>query len=238
MLDTVLNAALRGGLGNILGGGRGRGRGGGGLGGALGGVGGQAALAAALGLLLRRGGGARLLKVGGVAALGMLAYKAWEEYQARQAGQAGQPGSGKGGAPGMQSKAFTAPTDDAAPNEVHEQALVVAMIAAAKADGHVDDNERAQIEQALRAVEGEASDPGLMAWLDAELKRPLDAAAVARPAQGDPELASKLYLASVIVAGIGNISAGEQAWLDALARELHLPDELKASLQAQAAQLA
>ena len=58
------------------------------------------------------------------------------------------------------------------------------------------------------------------------------------PAQNDPELASKLYLASVIVAGIGNVSAGEQAWLDSLARELRLPDELKASLQAQAAQLA
>jgi uncharacterized membrane protein YebE (DUF533 family) len=232
MLNTVLNAALRGGLTNILGG---TGRRGARGGGALGGMAGQAALAAALGMLLRRGGGGRLLKVGGVAALGMMAYKAWQEYQARQGAQAG---AGQAGTPGMQTKAFDAPSADVAPNEAHEQALVVAMIAAAKADGHVDDNERAQIEQALRQAEGEASDPGLLVWLDAELKRPLDAAAVARPAQNDPELASKLYLASVIVAGIGNVSAGEQAWLDALARELGLPDELKASLQAQAAQLA
>lgn len=228
MLDTVINAALRGGLGNILGGGRGRG---GSAGGALGGVAGQAALAAALGMLLRRGGAGRLVKVGGVAALGMMAYKAWQEYQARQAGSAAADPS-----TGMQGKAFAPPAAADAPNEAHEQALLAAMIAAAKADGHVDDNERAQIEQALRA-DGQAGDPALLAWFDAELKRPLDAAAIARPAAGDAELASKLYLASVIVAGIGNVSAGEQAWLDALARELRLPEELQASLRAQAAQL-
>ena len=238
MLNTVINAALRGGLGNLLGGGRGRGRGGALGGGALGGAAGQAALAAALGMLLRRGGGGRLLKVGGVAALGMMAYKAWQEYQARQA-SAPAAASGKGGA--LQGKTFNAPpadTNDDTTNEADEQALLAAMIAAAKSDGHVDDNERAQIEQALRGADGQAADPALLAWLDAELKRPLDAAAIARPAAGDPELASKLYLASVIVAGIGNVSAGEQAWLDALARELGLPAELQASLRAQAAQLA
>ncbi len=231
MLNTVITAALRGGLGKVLGGGGARG------GSAMGGAVGQAAVVAALGMLLRRGGAGRLVKVGGMAALGMMAYKAWQEYQARQAGSsAAAANTGTG----MQGKAFTAPRADA-PNEAHEQALLAAMIAAAKADGHVDDNERAQIEQALRTSDGQAGDPALLEWLDAQLKQPLNAAAIARPAVGDPELASKLYLASVIVAGGGGggggVSVEEQAWLDALARELGLPGELTASLRAQAAQL-
>ena len=83
MLNTVLNSVLRSGVTSILGGARSSVRGAG-SGGGLGGMAGQAALTAALGMLLRRGGGGRLLKVGGAAALGMMAYKAWQDYQARQ----------------------------------------------------------------------------------------------------------------------------------------------------------
>ncbi len=230
MLNSVITAALRGGLGKVLGAG---GAPGGAMGGAMGGAVGQAAVVAALGMLLRRGGAGRLMKVGGMAALGMMAYKSWQAYQARQAGS-----SAAAATTGVQGKAFAAPSADA-PNEAHEQALLAAMIAAAKADGHVDDNERAQIEQALRTSDGQPGDPALLAWLDVQLKQPLNAAAIARPAVGDLELASKLYLASVIVAGGGggNVSAEEQAWLDALARELGLPEELKVSLRTQAAQI-
>lgn len=229
MLNTVLNSVLRSGLTSILGGARGGARGAGTSGG-LGGVAGQAALTAALGMLLRRGGGSRLLKVGGVAALGMMAYKAWQDYQARQGAAATAAGSA--------AKRF-APPDATAPNDAHEQALLAAMIAAARADGHVDADERAQIEQALSGAQEQPAGATLMAWLDAELTRPLDAASVARAAAGEPELASQMYLASVIVVGgaAGSISASEQTWLDALARELQLPEALRASLHAQAAQL-
>jgi len=224
MLNTVLNSVLRSGLTSILGGARGGARGAG-TGGGLGGMAGQAALTAALGMLLRRGGGGRLLKVGGAAALGMMAYKAWQDYQARQGSKA-------------PAQRF-APPDATTPTDAQEQALLVAMIAAARADGHVDADERAQIEQALAGAQEQPADATLMAWLDAELKRPLDAASVARAAAGQPELASQMYLASVIVVGgaAGSISASEQAWLDALARELQLPDALRASLHGQAAQV-
>ena len=113
------------------------------------------------------------------------------------------------------------------------------MIAAARADGHVDAGERAQIEQALSGGQAQAPDATLVAWLDAELQRPLDASAVARAAAGEPGLASQMYLASVIVVGgaAGSISTSEQTWLDALARELQLPESLRASLHAQAAQV-
>jgi uncharacterized membrane protein YebE (DUF533 family) len=232
MLDKVINAAIRGGLSNVL---KGAGVGGRrGSGGALGGVAGQAALAAAVGMLLRRGGAGRLVKVGGVAALGMMAYKAWQEYQARQGGGGAVPGTmaGKASVP-------SAPTNaDDDTGDAQQQALLVAMIAAAKSDGHVDDQERAQIEQVLREAGGDAAD--VLAWFDAELKRPLDAAAVAQPAANDPDLASKIYLASAIVVGGGDgqVTAPEQAWLDSLGRALRLPDGLAASLRKQAEQLA
>ncbi len=232
MLDKVINAAIRGGLRNVL---KGAGVGARGGGGALGGMAGQAALAAAVGMLMRRGGAGRLVKVGGIAALGMMAYKAWEEYQARQG--TGAAGGGKPAAAGVDKAAAPANADDE-PNDAHEQALLVAMIAAAKADGHVDDHERAQIEQVLRDAGGDAA--ALLAWFDAELKRPLDAAAVAQPAANEPELASRIYLASAIVVGgnDGKVTDSEQAWLDALERALRLPDGLAASLRKQAEQLA
>jgi uncharacterized membrane protein YebE (DUF533 family) len=247
MLNTILGTVLRNGLNGILGGARtGTGAAGSagakGVGGALGGVAGQAAIAVAMGLLLKGGGAGRLLKVGGMAALGTMAYKAWQEHQARQAGM-GMVAAGGPAAAGAAAAAPNAPATNlhANGNAEHEQAMLVAMISAAKADGHVDDNERAQIEQALRQAGAQESDPELLKWLEAQIKAPLNAAEVARPAQGQPELAAKLYLISVLVAsgaGTGSISASEQAWLDTLGRELQLPQEVRVSLQTQAAQLA
>lgn len=228
MLNTLLNTVLRHGLTNILGGARG---GGAAARSGVGGLAGQAAITAALGMLMRRGGAGRLLKVGGVAALGMMAYKAWQEHQARQ-------GAARTVAPGT-SAAGAVPTDAALPAEGEAQALLVAMIAAAKADGHVDAGERAQIERALADAQGQVADPDLMAWFDAELRRPLDAEAVARAAAGQPALAAQMYLASVIVIGTaaGPVNPVEQDWLDALGHALQLPQPLRASLHAQAAEL-
>ncbi len=244
MLNAILGTVLRNGLNGILGGARtGAGAagaaGGAGLRGALGSTAGQAAIAVAMGMLLKGGGAGRLLKVGGMAALGTMAYKAWQEHQARQAGGAAADAGAAAATVAASAMAGQAPNENS--NPAHEQAMLVAMIAAAKADGHVDDNERAQIEQALRQAGVQESDPELLKWLDAQIKSPLNAAEVAGPAQGQPELAAKLYLISVIVAsgaGTGSISAAEQAWLDTLGRALQLPDEVRASLQRQAAQLA
>jgi uncharacterized membrane protein YebE (DUF533 family) len=239
-LNSVLNSVLRGGLGSVLGGGGARG--GGGLGGALGGMGGQAAALAALGLLLRGGRANSLLKLGGMAALGALAYKAWQDYQAKQqqagGGAPATPPFGTGTPPAARFVGDATPAPQA---EAHSRAVLAAMIAAAKADGHVDDQERAQIEQALRGGDaGGAADAELTAWFEQELRRPLDPAEVARAAGGDGALAAEVYLASVLVASGSGGAAGtmERLYLDALARELKLPDGLKASLQAQAAQAA
>jgi uncharacterized membrane protein YebE (DUF533 family) len=260
MLDKVLNAAIRGGLRNILGGaGRTSGRAssgglggalggalggglGGGRGGALGGVVGQTAITAALGMLMRRGGAGRLMKVGGLASLGMMAYQAWQQYQQRAAPQGGQGAAGGANRASLLSaEAFAPAGGDDEPDEAEAQALLAAMIEAAKADGHVDDDERARIEQAMQSADGDANGPAVAAWLAGELKRPADAGAIARLAGGNEALGSKLYLASVIVAGgegSGTVTSDERQYLDALARALGLPPALQASLDAQAKQLA
>jgi uncharacterized membrane protein YebE (DUF533 family) len=234
MLSNILGAAIRGGLGSVLARNVGARVGGG----AMGGLAGQAAVAAAMGLLMRGGGAGRLVKVGGLAALGMMAFNAYKEHQSRPGA-----GTGTGAVAGVGAPATAAPMAGAAdtPSEAHQQALMVAMIAAAKADGHVDEHERAQIEQVIRGDgSGGAESAEVAAWFNAELKRPLDAAAVAQPAANDPDLASKLYLISAIVVGghDGNVSPSEHTWLQALEKQLRLPEGLAASLRQQAKQVA
>lgn len=192
-----------------------------------------AATGGALGLLLgskrgRRFGG-KALKYGSVAALGLVAYKAYNNWQAQQAQQA---------AAGGVASAGTAPTALPPPRTVnllpapevdqHSRAMLQAMIAAAKADGHLDDRERGLVEAELARSQSDAEE---RRWFESELRRPLDPAEVARAA-ATPELAAEMYLASLLVAD--ETSFMERAYLDELARQLRLPEGLKAELERQA----
>jgi uncharacterized membrane protein YebE (DUF533 family) len=107
------------------------------------------------------------------------------------------------------------------------QAILKALIAAAKADGHVDDRERELIEGEFRRID---ADPQTQQWLHAELQKPLDPAEIARAAT-TPELASEMYLASLLAADEQNFM--ERAYLDELARQLKIDDALKATLEQQ-----
>src|SRR5690606_28015088 len=88
------------------------------------------------------------LKIGGLAAVAGLAYKAYQNYQSgRQPGA--EPTSSE---PGLLPPPSDTPFDPAqAPQGETEFALVLvrAMIAAARADGHIDDGERARIADKL-----------------------------------------------------------------------------------------
>lgn len=192
-------------------------------------VGAGAAAGGALGLLLggRKGLGRKALKYGSVAALGYAAYTIYEQYQARQA-QAGATGLGAAG-----STAWPAPGQPALPapqQEWHSQLMLTAMIAAAKADGHVDERERSLIEAELQRQQADDEE---RRWLEAQLRKPLDPADVARAAVGQaPALAAEVYLASLVVAD--DTSFMERAYLDELARQLQLPAALKQDLETQA----
>ncbi len=192
---------------------------------------GGAAVGGMLGLLLgsKRGRsmGGTVLKYGGVAALGALAWKAYQEHQARQAPQAAA-------APARAPVDVTpAPQSFAAlpaPQlEAHSRAMLKALIAAAKADGHMDERERGLVQAELQRIE---ADGATRAWVEAELARPVEPAEVAAVATG-PEMAAEMYLASVLV--VDQTSTMERAYLDALARELRLAPSLKTDLEARAA---
>ncbi|MNH26538.1 Inner membrane protein YebE [compost metagenome] len=103
-------------------------------------------------------------------------------------------------------------------------------MAAAKADGHVDERERALIEGEFTRLD---SDQELQHWLHAELNKPLDPSDVARAARS-PEIAAEMYIASVMMVDEENFM--EKAYLDELARQLKLEPGLKAELEKQVRQ--
>lgn len=179
---------------------------------------GKGALAGgALGLLLgnkkARKHAGKIALYGGVAAVGVLAYKAYGEYRKQQ------------GQPNVEPQ-----TVDRLPPpqaEQHSQAILKALVAAAKADGHIDAREREVIEGEFTRID---NDPQLRQWLHAELEKPLDPTEVASAAT-TPEIASEMYLASLLAAD--EQSYMERAYLDELARQLKIDDALKAQLEQQ-----
>jgi len=195
------------------------------------------AVGGALGLLLgsKRGRkmGGKALKYGSVAALGAMAYQGYRSWQAQQ----GRLGSAEPGGASVQPGLEMDPNVSTAPRtldllpapevELHSRAVLQAMIAASKSDGHLDERERGLLDAELSRLE---TDPAQRAWFEAELRRPLDPAEVARAATS-PELASEMYLASLLVTD--ETSFMERAYLDELARQLRLPDGLKSALQKQ-----
>ncbi|MDH4553659.1 tellurite resistance TerB family protein [Pseudomonas sp. BN417] len=191
------------------------------LGSLLTGAGGGALAAGALGLLLgnksARKMGGKALTYGGLAALGVLAYKAYGNWQAQQAA-----------AP--QGEPQTLDRLPAPQAELHSQAILKALVAAAKADGHVDARERQLIEEELAKL---TQDAELRRWLDAELNKPLDPAEVARAAT-TREMAAEMYLASVLMVDEEHFM--ERAYLEELARQLQLDPGLKAELERQVRQ--
>ena len=186
--------------------------------GGLGGFGTGALAGGALGLLLgskrmRKLGGKAVL-YGGIAGLGALAYRAYSDWQ-RERGT------------GAQAEPRTLDRLQGAEAEAHSRAILSAMLAAARSDGHIDGREQALIDQEVSRL---ADEPGLRDWIGRELSRPLDPARVASAAH-TPELGAEMYLASLLV--VDDQSFMERAYLDGLARELGLDPDLKARLEAQ-----
>ncbi|MFG0721969.1 tellurite resistance TerB family protein [Pseudomonas sp. GLN_6] len=218
LLQQKSGGASAGGLGGLLGGAA-KGGQGGDLGTLLKGAGGGALAAGALGLLLgnksARKMGGKALTYGGLAALGVMAYKAYGNWQAQQAS-----------AP--QAEPQTLDRLPAPQAELHSQAILKALVGAAKADGHVDARERQLIEGEL--VKLTQNDAELQHWLQAELNKPLDPADIARAAS-TPEMAAEMYVASVLMVDEEHFM--ERAYLEELARQLKLDPALKRELEAQ-----
>jgi uncharacterized membrane protein YebE (DUF533 family) len=173
----------------------------------------------ALALLLGTGTGRKLAgtaaALGGIGLLGKVAYDAYGSWKAKNAGAPAEPGT-----------PVSALTGEAA--EQRSLVLLRAMIAAAKADGHIDDAERGNIERALVQL-GLDDDSRLV--LEAELARPLDVLEIVAAADST-ETAAEIYLASLFVIDVD--VPDERRYLDHLAGALRLDPGLAAELEAQA----
>ena len=135
------------------------------------------------------------------------------------------PGASK---PATDPWAPVAAEADEEPSAETDEALLMlrAMIAAAKADGAIDAEERGRIAAQLdgAGLSAKARDAVL-----ADFDKPLSPAALAKLAS-DPMLAAQLYAAAVV--GAGEIAAAERAWLDEFAKALKLDRAAAAAIEA------
>lgn len=172
--------------------------------------------------------GGEALKLGGMAAVGALAYKAYRDWQAgkQPAPAAPQQQPQQAPVPMLPAPSGT-PFNPSTPSEQQTLArhLLRAMIAAAKADGHVDAQEQARIFAEMDKLPLAADDK---AFVMDELRAKLDIDAVASAAS-TPEEAAEIYTASLLAIDVDN--AAERGYLGMLAARLKLDDALVAHLQ-------
>lgn len=172
-------------------------------------------------VLLGTGAGRQLtgsaLRLGGMAAVAGLAYRAYRNYQ-----EGRQPGGQAPSEPDLLPPPESAFDPHSAPQGEDAFALSVvrAMIAAARADGHIDTGERGRIADRLR-LSGMGDEAE--AFLIAELEKPVDLDALVASAVTEAQRV-ELYTASRIA--IEPRSRAERGYLDMLAGRLGLPDAL------------
>jgi uncharacterized membrane protein YebE (DUF533 family) len=166
------------------------------------------------------------LKLGGLAAIGGLAYKAYQNYQAGKQPADATPTQGE--PPLLPAPDNTAFHPARAPQGEAEftLALVRAMIAAAKADGHIDEEERRKIGDrlSLAGIGSEAEQ-----FVQQELAQPLDLDALVASAQTEAQRV-ELYTASRLA--VDPDTRAERGYLDLLAGRLQLPDALVDHIEA------
>ena len=183
-------------------------------------------------VLLGTGTGRQLtgsaLKLGGLAAIAGLGYQAYKNWQAGQQPQAAEASTAMTAEPEL----LPPPSgtgfhlDDQANSADFAVILVRAMIAAARADGHIDAAEREAIlgKVQLAGLGGDAE-----RFLQQELSNPVDLDAIVAAASTESQKI-ELYTASRIA--IEPDSRAERGYLDLLAGRLGLADELVAHIEA------
>lgn len=174
-----------------------------------------AAAGGLLALLLGTRAGRRvvgpLAKYGTLAALGTVAFKTYKNWQANS-GDATATGQPVGELQGDEL-------------QTRSEKIIRAMIAAAKADGHIDAAELDNIHKQINEFD---LDDDFSRMLQAELDRPLSAKQIASVADS-PSTAAEMYLASLMVVDSDN--EPERAYLDELACELGLSNDLTRQIE-------
>lgn len=177
----------------------------------LGKIGGGAAAVGLASMLLGKKTRKNLLKTGSSAALGALAYHAYQSWQQSRNTEA-PPAQNTFAPQGTQS-------------EDSGRLILKTMIAAAAADGSIDETERSLIEQESGGSEESQ-------WLLAETRNPAAPAELAALAGGDTAAAAEAYLAARMVCG--ELSRKEIVFLSQLADAFRLDPQLVEQLERQA----
>ncbi len=181
--------------------------------------------------------------VGGTAAAGALAWKFYQQWAENKQNTAGQASSGY--AQSTQSHSFgdvppptqtsiptTGYTPAAAPHlAIEDRAgllLLEAMVFAARADGHIDEEEQAYIRN---AVESLFPDREMALVLNDLLQKPIDPQSLAAKVTS-PEEAADLYRLSCAAINIDSFM--ERSYLDGLAQALKINETHKNTLEQEA----
>ncbi|RPH22881.1 tellurite resistance TerB family protein [Buttiauxella warmboldiae] len=174
--------------------------------GALGGLAGLLLASKSSRKLLTKYGTSALLVGGGAVAGSVL----WNKYKdrVREAHQ-GEPQFGQ----------------QSSPVDVRAQRLVMALVFAAKSDGHIDEKERQIIDQQLRdaGIEG----PGRN-LIEQAIDRPLDPQSLAQGVNNEEE-ALELYFLSCAAIDIDHFM--ERSYLNALGDALKIPQDVRAGIE-------
>jgi uncharacterized membrane protein YebE (DUF533 family) len=183
-------------------------------------------------------------KVGGLALIGTLAYKAFGNYQQQKAaggnanivdavkisatGMANQAGgllAGLLAGNQVQNASLPAPSATTPTNSTLSLAIIRAMIGAAKADGHMDASESQKI---IGQLESAGICTQEKALLMQEMANPQDVNSIAKDVS-EPQDAAQLYLAALLVCDSQCVR--EQEYLTSLATALKLEPAFTSSLQ-------
>ncbi|SCZ02091.1 tellurite resistance TerB family protein [Microvirga guangxiensis] len=189
----------------------------------------QAALVGLAGLLFgRRKKGkltGNLVKLGGLALIGGLAYRAYQKQQvggvaaAQNAGQgAAELSASDGGAIEQAVLSLPEASRFHPVSQTEDDALLFlrTMVAAAASDGRIDEAERSRIVKGLTEA---GIDPQASGWLEREMASPADVEELAANVN-DPEKAAQVYAAARIAIDPDTIQ--EREFLNQLAEALDL----------------
>lgn len=175
--------------------------------GALGGLAGLLVSSKSSRKLLTKYGTSALLVGGGAVAGTVL----WNKYKDKiRAAHEGEPDFGQ----------------QNSPLDVRTERLILALVFAAKSDGHIDDQERAHIEQQLREAGVENQGRALIAQA---IEQPLDPQRLARDIKNEEE-ALEVYFLSCAAIDIDHFM--ERSYLSALGDALKIPQEVRDGIQA------
>ncbi|AXF58719.1 DUF533 domain-containing protein [Leclercia sp. J807] len=174
--------------------------------GALGGLAGLLVANKSSRKLLSKYGTGALLAGGGAVAGTVL----WNKYKERiRSAHQGEPQFGQ----------------QASPLDERSERLILALVFAAKSDGHIDDKERAAIEQQLREAGVEEQGRALVARA---IEEPLDPARLAKGIQNEEE-ALELYFLSCAAIDIDHFM--ERSYLNALGDALKIPADVREGIE-------